>query len=422
MKDTERLIDLRQFLIYLWERIWMIILLAALFAGAFGYLGYRKQKLEWETSVGRGNASISSIYNQNRDAYYYGVQKHTDAYPPAGSSNITARIYIGFDISSLSGGTNATDVSQIYNRVQADARILLTCDTTLASIIDELNLREEYSDMKNITLEEFRFLINKNNNGTNIMQVVVTDVNAERGLDICRLLVDHFIETAKQNLKVTDVYVVDQPSVTDSRGARAASSFSPSLTGLIKYGIVGGIGGVILAAVVLLVIYVIFDRIRNAGDLAYAGTTLYGKLPKREKNREEAEKRLAYQLLLSGKKVIALVPVNEKVGEENLAEKLEQELLSVGQKASSFTFSGGKKTGELIREVEKASEKQDIVIVGTPAIKEHADGLLLSSAADGLVLLATYGNTTMKDMKFAVNEAKTSGTEMIGTVLNKTKR
>jgi len=422
MKDTPRLIDLRQFFIYLWERIWLVLLLAAMMAGAFGYLGYKKQKETWETAVGRGRASLSSIYNQNKDAYYYNVQKFTDAYPPQGASNITARVFLDYDFGNLPGGLNATDVSAVYSRMQADARVLLTCDTAIARIIDELDLRNKYSDMKNITLENFRFLINKNNLGTNIMQIVVTDVNQERGLAICQKVVDIFLELAPKNLKLKDIYVIDKPSVTDSHSAGVSKEFSANLGGLLKYGVIGGFGGVIMAAVLLLVIYVVFDRVRNTGDLAFAGTSLYAKLPKKTAKRDEAEKRLAYQILLSGKKVVALVPVNEKVGEEKLAEALEQELLSVGQKAASFTLGEGKKVSQLIKDVEEAGSKQDIILVNTPAIKEHADGLLLASAAEGVILVASYGATTMKDMKSAVNEMNTSGTELIGTVLNKTKR
>ena len=422
MKDTPRLIDLRQFFIYLWERIWLVLLLAAMMAGAFGYLGYKKQKETWETAVGRGRASLSSIYNQNKDAYYYNVQKYTDAYPPQGTSNISARVFLDYDIGNLPGGLNATDVSAVYSRMQADARVLLTCDTAIARIIDELDIRNKYSDMKNITLENFRFLINKNNLGTNIMQIVVTDVNQERGLAICQKVVDIFLELAPKNLKLKDIYVIDKPSVTDSHSAGVSKEFSANLGGLLKYGVIGGFGGVIMAAVLLLVIYVVFDRVRNTGDLAFAGTSLYAKLPKKTAKRDEAEKRLAYQILLSGKKVVALVPVNEKVGEEKLAEALEQELLSVGQKAASFTLGEGKKVSQLIKDVEEAGSKQDIILVNTPAIKEHADGLLLASAAEGVILVASYGATTMKDMKSAVNEMNTSGTELIGTVLNKTKR
>ena len=65
MKNKERVIDLRQFFIYLWENILILIIVGALGAGALAVRDYKKQK-----SSAAPAASLQGIIRQNQDSFF----------------------------------------------------------------------------------------------------------------------------------------------------------------------------------------------------------------------------------------------------------------------------------------------------------------------------------------------------------------
>ena len=86
MEVKERIVDLRQYFIYLWENAILIILIAGICAGGMLGFSYKKQKAEIASTTAADKAVINTIINQNHDAFYATTADkriYTDAVPPA---------------------------------------------------------------------------------------------------------------------------------------------------------------------------------------------------------------------------------------------------------------------------------------------------------------------------------------------------
>ena len=144
MEVKERVIDLRQYFLYLWENAIVIVLVVALFTFGMMGLSYKKQKKEISTLTEAEVASLDAIMTQNHDAYYRlnDVNAYTDANPPADTYNSSARLYVDFNYSNVEGNENL-DLSSLTIKYQQDSLLLLISNESL----DEVIIKFESFDM-----------------------------------------------------------------------------------------------------------------------------------------------------------------------------------------------------------------------------------------------------------------------------------
>lgn len=64
----------------------------------------------------------------------------------------------------------------------------------------------------------------------------------------------------------------------------------------------------------------------------------------------------------------------------------------------------------------------DYVLFDTPALESVADGAIISSKADAVLLVAEMGSTTLKSLKRSKEQLETLNANILGVVLNKVKK
>ena len=276
-EEKRRSIDWLQFFVYLWENKWKIILVCAVCACCMVMFG--KKKIQ-STSVNSG-ASLSTIMNQNHDAYYKIVDKQifSDAQAPAGTYNSAARVYINLNFEDIDGN-DIIDYTQLSKAMDADMWLLVRNHEALQDIIDKLDLRS-YADMKEITPDELMWLINSNFQGTRILNIVVTDVDPQRAHAIADEVVRHFVENAKEYLSIDDISVLDEASIPKER---AAVSVSMSRRDMMKYALAGVLSGGIIIVFILLLLYIIIPTLRTQRDLSHLHLNTFGEINKKRKS------------------------------------------------------------------------------------------------------------------------------------------
>ncbi|MBR6402639.1 MAG: hypothetical protein IKS48_04585 [Eubacterium sp.] len=417
MEVKERVIDLRQYFLFVWENAIVFVLVVLAFALGMAGFSYNKQKKEMN-SVAEERINLSAIISQNHDAFY-GISskgKFTDADQPDNTFNSSARLFVDFDYSSIENNSNL-DFTQMTTKVQQDAMLLLVSDTALTKVMNDLKLNE-YDDMKNLTTDDLKWMINRNFLGVNIFQIVVTDVDPDRAHLIADAVVKEFFESAKSFKTISNVEIIDNASIPQLGIENKITSGVVDKKKLLKYAIVGCAGGVILMALTMLLIYIFKDAVRNAIDLAFADINLFGMVSRKELKKKESYRRIAYNIAISdNSKVLVVVPTDSKSEDAAFISGVEEVLNSTGKTVG--VISGEDAGAEsILKNIEKEKQSKDIVIVSVRNIRDYADATLAAVNADKVMLLATFGKTRMKDLIYAKSELDKTGTPILGAVLN----
>ena len=170
---------------------------------------------------------------------------------------------------------------------------------------------------------------------------------------------------------------------------------SIDLRSVISHAIVGGFAGVALTIGIYLLIFLFTDRVRTSDDTDYVGLVSYGRIPNKADRRDREYKRLAYNLTTEkDKKKVLFVPVDPKTDIGDMTEKVAQELKAVDS---------------------------DIVPVRADDIKSSPDAILEAKKSDAVMLVASYGTTTIKDLEYAKAEMSKTGKDIIGVVIDRCK-
>ena len=391
-KKKRRSVDLRQCFLYIWDHIVIILLVGVLLAGVLG--GFRYFKVNKTVSQ---QQTFDSIVSQNRSNYYptnsSDQTPNTESKKVDGSCIIRAAIYVDFDFSKIEGNSNSDFSSMVY-RYQQDSIFRLISDHTLYSIANEINSRsyDIADETKDLTGEDIRWLINVRITGANIIQFSVTDINTQRAMDIAEMLADSFIEQTSSNPTIDKARILEEPAVfSDTTDVKT----SIDLRSVISHAIVGGFAGVALTIGIYLLIFLFTDRVRTSDDTDYVGLVSYGRIPNKADRRDREYKRLAYNLTTEkDKKKVLFVPVDPKTDIGDMTEKVAQELKAVDS---------------------------DIVPVRADDIKSSPDAILEAKKSDAVMLVASYGTTTIKDLEYAKAEMSKTGKDIIGVVIDRCK-
>lgn len=417
MDIKERVIDIRQFFLYIFENLIVFIIVGLAFALGMTGFSYKKQKNEIAASLDN-SGNLTEVRKQNHDAFYgmNNVTKFTDADQPGNTFNSSARVFVDFDYTTVEGKDNL-DFNQMTTKLQQDAMLLLVSDSVLNSVISNLNL-QSYDDMKNITVEDLKWMINKNFYGVNVFQIYVTDVDGERAYLIEKELVNEFINSASSFKTINSVEIIDSASKPLAVEKSNVSSQQISKKKLLKYFIVGCVGGVVFVLVIFFLLFVLLDTVRNSLDVAFAEVKLFGNVARNKKKKSESIKRIAYNIsLINDLKVLTIVPADKKSEDDSLIKDIENELNELGKKVyvSEKTEESLKKT---LNDIENLRNKNDLVLLYVNNIKEYAESTLASVNSDAVIINSTFGKTRMKDLIFAKNEINKTGTRLAGTIID----
>ena len=157
MEEKQRVIDIRQYVLFLWENFLLICIVAGACALALFFREYKKEKSSSGTQMG----NVQTIISQNHDAYYgIGGAKYTDASAPSYTYNSTAKVYLDLNFDNFDEEQLAIDASTAIAKIAKDAEFVVVSQESINEIIDELNLKE-FGDLKDRTADDIQWLINK---------------------------------------------------------------------------------------------------------------------------------------------------------------------------------------------------------------------------------------------------------------------
>ena len=109
-----------------------------------------------------------------------------------------------------------------------------------------------------------------------------------------------------------------------------------------------------------------------------------------------------------------------------LAEIKPLEVFSVKELPLSIVFTGTlpPNPSELLSSekmsgfVKECSNRFDYIIIDTPSLNDYADAQIISTLADGVVLVARSGETDSADLAESLDSVKRSGGNVCGVALN----
>ena len=406
MKAKERVIDLRQYFLYLWEKLIILIIVGGACAAALAVREYGKQK---NSPVQR--TSLTAIMNQNREAYYNTTRNYTDANRPANTVESRVKLYLDFNVDE-NNEEMKTD-SNYFKQLAYDACALCVSESAMQSVIDKLDLHS-YDDMKNISPFELSWLVNKNIQGAHIMIIVVTDVDADRAHDIAEAITEKFIENAKALGLVKNISIVDAPSTPEDLVIGGAMI---NYKKIIKHFIIGGAAGVIMAAAIMLIIFIIKDAVRTSEDIEFAGLKRFGRISMKQKNFEEDMKRFAVSLSTPDTgKIITVAPIDKAVDSKRIVEGIESAFDKLGIKVK--VLSGDLDSKALsIGALSKESLKVDHLIIVPKDMIGSADAVISAKSSDATILLAKFGKTRMTNLVNAREELAKMNVNVPGVVV-----
>lgn len=382
---NEREIDIKQLLLYILDNIKWVILAGLLFGillGAYGYV-----KASKSDSPEAASASIQDIIKKNRTKWN-GIDSSvtSDAFtePFPGTYIANAKVYVDFDYSNIEGNDNL-DFTAMNNRIQGDIIAIAGSNESRRCIINNLNLHS-YDDMKNLSLDDLRYMTSSGFYGANILQIQVADTDEERAKAISNAYATNLIEQASEYETIDSIRILEEAQISYS-SVYEKLSVKDYVKKIIKYGFVGAFFGVILVSGICFLIYIFKDTVRTDEDIEYTGFKVFGILPMREEKKSIELKRLACNLILLGKKNVCIVPIDSFTNVKNLNDSILDE------------------------------NNKEYRINITESLVDNPEVVLETMKYDMTILVSTYGKTLVKNLELAKKEFDMAGVDVAGVVL-----
>ncbi len=177
---------------------------------------------------------------------------------------------------------------QTGSQLTKDYAELVKSRSVMEQVINNLGLTKRYTDMVNITPEKLRTMINvENARDTRIITITVQDVNPARAQDIANAVRE------AASLHIAEVMDIKAVNVVD----RAEMPIEPTGPKVYRLTALGGAALMIIAAGIIVLIYLMDDTIKNPDDVEkYLGISVLGTIPldanliEDKKKRKKAEK------------------------------------------------------------------------------------------------------------------------------------
>ena len=384
MESKDRPINMKQFFFYMLDHIVIIILVAMVFAGLLGYYSYKNQL----DNLSGTDTTINTIINQNKKSVYDQNTYSTDINKPNGVYNSSFRLYVDYKVKSEEN-IESIDLSQIYRQKSNDIISVCNDNDSMQKVIDDLSLNSEYSDMKNLTPNELRYLVNYTNTGANIITVTVSDIKAKRARDIAEKCAEVFVEELDDYEQINEATALDIPNLPKETKVVKTTSISKGT--LAKFVILGAFLGFCIMLAVYFVLFLSSGVVRTKEDVEDAGIDNILKIAKND--GAISYQKLAMLIKSSGAKKIVLTAVNSGAGTTSIVEKVQEYFKEAGDK--------------------------DIAVVDTPAMKESVEAMAKVADADMCVLITEFGKTKMADIRDSVELLKAAGADVKALVINK---
>ena len=216
MGTEEVEVDLRAVLYQLWSNLYIIVLAAMIGGMAMFYISNKVMDKEFESSTG-----LYVIQQQDTQTVTY---------------------------SDLQTGTQLTK----------DYAELIVSRTVTSQVIADLDLQNNYSDMSTITPDELAGMITvATQQDTRILKITVRDTDPVRAHDIANAVREAAAEHIYRVMDIDSVNVVDYANLPEG----------PSSPNVLRNVLLGAILGIVIAAAVIIVLYLMDDTIMSVDDV-----------------------------------------------------------------------------------------------------------------------------------------------------------
>lgn len=263
MNEEEIEIDLKELLWQVWKNIWIVVLSAMI--GAF--LAYIVSSL----FIPQKFSSTTKIYVLNQQE----------------ASQVT--------YSDLQTGTQLTK----------DYAELIVSRTVTSQVIAQLDLKNQYKDMEDITPDILAGMISVSiKNDTRVISITVTDTSPTRAQDIANAV------RVAASAHIYDVMDTESVNVVDYANL-PEKAISPNLKKNLAIGFI--IGGIIAAGIIF-VIYILDDTIKTPDDVEkYLGLSVLASIPYDENiDTSKVKKGVRKRKSAMPKRVAATAPKVQK--------------------------------------------------------------------------------------------------------------
>ena len=160
---------------------------------------------------------------------------------------------------------------QTGTQLTKDYAKLVTSRTVTAQVIADLDLQNKYEDMREITPDELAEMITVETlTDTRVIQISITDVSPTRAQDIANAVRVAASERIYEVMEIEAVNVVDTASLPEE----------PSSPNTLKNTAIGGVLGLVVAAAVYVLVFLLDDTIKTPDDVEkYLGLSVLASIP-----------------------------------------------------------------------------------------------------------------------------------------------
>ena len=164
-------------------------------------------------------------------------------------------------------GTDLSTSSMLVN----DYAELLKSRTVMNKVIAELDLRNKYSDMRDVTSDDISKMITIGSSDKNrVIQISVTDKNPTRAQDIANAVRRSGAQHIKDVMAIDAVNIVYEANLPEK----------PTSPNVVKNALIGALLAFIIAAAIIIVNYILDDTIKTMEDIEnYLELPVLGTLP-----------------------------------------------------------------------------------------------------------------------------------------------
>lgn len=160
---------------------------------------------------------------------------------------------------------------QTGTQLTKDYAKLVTSQTVTSQVIADLDLQNKYDDMRNITPGQLASMISVETlTDTRVIQISVTDVSPTRAQDIANAV------RVAASQRIYEVMAIEAVNVVDT----ANLPEGPSSPNTMKNTAIGGAVGLVLAAAIYILIFLLDDTIKTPDDVEkYLGLSVLASIP-----------------------------------------------------------------------------------------------------------------------------------------------
>lgn len=378
--ENVRVIDLRQLLFYIMDHLKMIILLVVVFGIAMGtYRYYTLNSTSIEHEV------FNSIIEKNKKSANpnYGVNSYSserEVIP--GTCLVKALFYVDYNFNVFDNNPNV-DYNAILTRYQYDIITKMISNDALISISQSIN--NKYKDLPLIKPDDLKYMINYNGSGFNNISYSVTDINSERAMDIALLLRERLIEESSYYKFINEITEIEEPAINNDTTYILAQNNIWKDT--ILFVIIGCVLGMILSCTILFLLFLVQYKVWTEDDFKMSGISLLSTIHRRDDKANKDYVGLACRLsFYKDSNDIYIVPVDDMTNIDSIAANVNKRLKDIDSSIQ-------------LRFVNS--------IIGSP------ESLMELQKASRVIVVASYGRTSVKNLKFVINQINVFNTCII---------